>query len=70
MHRQETLVATVTYLLVMLSPLRLRMKRLYLDRGFYSVPVDPLAQSSQYPLPDASSDPREIGGHSATVRWT
>ena len=38
-HRQETLVATVTYLLAMLSPLRVRVKRLYLDRGFYNVPV-------------------------------
>jgi putative transposase len=38
-HRQETLVSTVTYLLAMLSPLRIRVKRLYLDRGFYSVPV-------------------------------
>jgi hypothetical protein len=35
----ETLVATVTYLLAMLSPLRVRVKRLLLDRGFYSVPV-------------------------------
>jgi hypothetical protein len=38
-HRQETLVATVTYLLAMLTTLRVRVKRLYLDRGFYSVPV-------------------------------
>jgi Transposase DDE domain len=38
-HRQETLVATVTYLLAMLSVLRIRVKRLYLDRGFYNVPV-------------------------------
>jgi putative transposase len=38
-HRQETLVATLTLLLAMLSPLRIRVKRLYLDRGFYSVPV-------------------------------
>jgi Transposase DDE domain len=38
-HRQETLVATITYLLSMLHPLRVRVKRLYLDRGFYSVPV-------------------------------
>jgi hypothetical protein len=37
--RQETLVATVTYLLAMLSPMRVRVKCLYLDRGFYSVPV-------------------------------
>jgi putative transposase len=38
-HRLETLVATVTDLLVKLNPLRLRIKCLYLDRGFYSVPV-------------------------------
>lgn len=38
-HRQETLVATVTYLLAMLAPLKIRVKRLYLDRGFYSVPM-------------------------------
>jgi putative transposase len=38
-HRHETLVATLTYLLAMLTPLRVRVKRLYLDRGFYSVPV-------------------------------
>jgi putative transposase len=38
-HRQETLVATITYLLAMLHPLKVRVKRLYLDRGFYSVPV-------------------------------
>jgi hypothetical protein len=38
-HQQETLVATVTYLLAMLSPLHVRVKRLSLDRGFYSVPV-------------------------------
>jgi putative transposase len=35
----ETLVATVTYLLAMLSPLHVRVKRLLLDRGFYAVPV-------------------------------
>jgi hypothetical protein len=35
----ETLVATVTYLLAMLAPLRVRVKRLLLDRGFYAVPV-------------------------------
>jgi putative transposase len=35
----ETLVATVTYLLALLSPLRVRVKRLLLDRGFYAVPV-------------------------------
>jgi putative transposase len=35
----ETLVATVTYVLAKLSPLRVRVKRLLLDRGFYAVPV-------------------------------
>jgi putative transposase len=37
--RQETLVATVTCLLALVSELRVRVKRLYLDRGFFSVPV-------------------------------
>jgi hypothetical protein len=35
----ETLVATLTYLLATLEPLRLGIKHLCLDRGFYSVPV-------------------------------
>lgn len=38
-HRLETLVATVTLLLARLAPLRLKLRCLYLDRGFYSVPV-------------------------------
>lgn len=38
-HRQETLVATVSYLLAMLHTLRVRVECLYLDRGFFSVPV-------------------------------
>lgn len=38
-NAHETLVATLTYLLAALSPLRLRIKRLYLERGFFSVPV-------------------------------
>jgi Transposase DDE domain len=37
--RDETLVATVTYLLAMLTPLKVTVSRLYLDRGFYCVPV-------------------------------
>ena len=35
----ETLVATVTYLLAMLSNLKVGVKHLCLDRGFYSIPV-------------------------------
>jgi putative transposase len=38
-HRQETLVATVSFLLAQLHQLRVRIRCLYLDRGFYSVPV-------------------------------
>ncbi|MEO1133852.1 MAG: transposase, partial [Cyanobacteria bacterium J06639_1] len=37
--RGETLVASITYLLARLSPLRVKLKRLYLDRGFYCIPV-------------------------------
>lgn len=38
-QQMETLVATITTLLRMLNPLKLKIQRLYLDRGFYSVPV-------------------------------
>jgi hypothetical protein len=37
--RGETLVATLTILLSRLTLLRIKVKQLYLDRGFYSVPV-------------------------------
>ena len=37
--RTETMVATITYLLAHLTPWHIKIKRLYLDRGFYSVPV-------------------------------
>lgn len=35
----ETLVATLTWLLDKLSSIQVKVQRLYLDRGFYSVPV-------------------------------
>jgi putative transposase len=38
-HRQETLVATLSYLLAQLHQLRVRIRCLSLDRGFYSVPI-------------------------------
>jgi putative transposase len=38
-HRQETLVASLSYLLAHLHQLRVHIRCLYLDRGFYSVPV-------------------------------
>lgn len=49
-HRQETLVATITYLLAMLYPLKIRVQRLYLDRGFYSVPVIRWLQALNLPF--------------------
>lgn len=48
--RQETLVATITYLLAMLSPRRIRVKRLFLDRGFYSVPVIRWVKALNFPF--------------------
>jgi hypothetical protein len=38
-RRDETLVAIVTKLLARLTPLRIKVQCLYLDRGFYCVPV-------------------------------
>jgi hypothetical protein len=35
----ETMVATITHLLALLSPLKIGVKHLCLDRGFYSIPV-------------------------------
>lgn len=49
-HRQETLVATLTILLASLSPLRVKIKRLYLDRGFYCVPVIRWLQALKVPF--------------------
>jgi hypothetical protein len=49
-HRQETQVATLTYLLAMLHPLKVKVKRLYLDRGFYSVPVIRWLKTLNFPF--------------------
>ncbi|HEY9653862.1 MAG TPA: ISH3 family transposase [Crinalium sp.] len=49
-HRQETLVATLTYLLAKLAPLELQVQRLYLDRGFYCVPVIRWLQALKLPF--------------------
>ena len=38
-EKVETMVATITYLLVQLNDVQVKIKRLYLDRGFYNVPV-------------------------------
>ena len=49
-ERQETLVATITYLLSMLAPLKIRIQRLYLDRGFYNVPVIRWLKALNFPF--------------------
>lgn len=46
----ETLVATLTYLLSAIEPLRVKVKRLYLDRGFFSVPVIRWLQALHLPF--------------------
>ncbi|MEM6435599.1 MAG: hypothetical protein AAF773_17365 [Cyanobacteria bacterium P01_D01_bin.115] len=48
--RGETLVATITILLARLTALRVKIKRLYLDRGFYSVPVIRWLQALRIPF--------------------
>ena len=46
----ETLVATLTYLLSAIAPLRVKVKRLYLDRGFFSGPVIRWLQALNLPF--------------------
>lgn len=48
--RGETMVATLTLLLARLAALRVKIKRLYLDRGFYSVPVIRWLQALRIPF--------------------
>jgi putative transposase len=43
-------VATVTILVARLTTLRVKIKRLYLDRGFYSVPVISWLQALRIPF--------------------
>ena len=49
-EKAETMVATITYLLVQLNAVRVKIKRLYLDRGFYSVPVIRWLQALHIPF--------------------
>ncbi|MEL6128592.1 MAG: transposase, partial [Cyanobacteria bacterium J06628_4] len=46
----ETLVATVTYLLAQLATIKVKISRLYLDRGFYSVPIIRWLQALDIPF--------------------
>ena len=49
-QQQQTLVAIVSYLLATITPLYLRIKRLYLDRGFFCVPVIRWLQALDIPF--------------------
>jgi Transposase DDE domain len=46
----ETLVATLTYLLAIIHPLRMSIKLLCLDRGFYSVPIIRWLKALNFPF--------------------
>lgn len=49
-RRDETMVAVLTYLFDRLATLAIGIKRLYLDRGFYSVPVIRWLQACDIPF--------------------
>ena len=48
--RGETMVAIITYLLAQLTAIQVKIERLYLDRGFYSVPVIRWLQALNIPF--------------------
>lgn len=58
--------ATVTILLARLTALRVKIKRLYLDRGFYSVPVIRWLQALRIPFPHARYSATHYTRYSAT----
>jgi uncharacterized protein YjgD (DUF1641 family) len=49
-RKQETIVATLTYLLAELASHDLKIKKLYLDRGFFTVPVIRWLQALDIPF--------------------
>ena len=49
-RRLDTSVAIITYLLASLDALEIKIKKLYLDRGFFSVPVIRWLQALDIPL--------------------
>ena len=49
-RRFDTLVAVITYLLALIEPRKLQIKRLYLDRGFFCVPVIRWLQALNMPF--------------------
>ena len=70
-RRFDTLVAVITYLLALIEPLKLQIKRLYLDRGFFCVPVVRWLQALNIPGSHASYHSGKAGRHkSVTSRQT
>ncbi|MFB2920688.1 hypothetical protein [Aerosakkonema funiforme] len=49
-RRQDTKVAILTYLLALIEPISLKIKRLYLDREFFCVPVIRWLQALNIPF--------------------
>lgn len=49
-RRQDTKVAILTYLLALIEPFKLKIKRLYLDREFFCVPVIRWLQALKIPF--------------------
>lgn len=49
-RNDETLVSTITELLARLTPLKVKVKSLFLDRGFYCVPVIRWLKALQLPF--------------------
>lgn len=49
-RRQDTKVGIITYLLALIEPINLKIKRLYLDREFFCVPVIRWLQALNIPF--------------------
>ena len=63
----ETLVATLTYLLAIIHPLRMSIKLLCLDRGFYSVPIIRWLKALNFPFLMPAVVRGQIGGTRALL---
>ena len=63
----ETLVATLTYLLAIIHPLRMSIKLLCLDRGFYSVPIIRWLKALNFPFLMPAVVRGKIGGTRALL---
>ena len=61
----DTSVAIITYLLAELNSLKIKVKKLYLDRGFFSIPVIRWLQALDVPFRDACYQERKPGRYQA-----